>query len=284
MAVFAIGDIQGCHAALLALLEKVRFDADRDHLWCTGDLVNRGPDSLSVLRYVKALGRQAVAVLGNHDLHLLAVANGIRPPRQSDTLQAVLDASDRDELIDWLRARPLLHHDPVHRLALIHAGLPPQWDLALARRCATEVEAVLRGDDHVYFLRHMYGNTPERWSPDLEGWDRLRFITNSLTRLRFCDAAGKIALDEKGAPGTQAAGYVPWFEAPRRRSRGTSIVFGHWSTLRLTGAEMERYRVYPLDSGCCWGGELTAMRIEDRRFFSVKAECYTVPPSSLSAV
>ncbi|MGH8515802.1 MAG: symmetrical bis(5'-nucleosyl)-tetraphosphatase, partial [Gammaproteobacteria bacterium] len=144
MAVYAIGDIQGCYAALLALLEKVRFDAHHDHLWCTGDLVNRGPDSLSVLRFVKALGRQAVTVLGNHDLHLLAVANGIRPPRQSDTLQAVLDASDRDLLVDWLRERPLLHRDPAHRLALIHAGLPPQWGIALARRCAAEVEAVLR--------------------------------------------------------------------------------------------------------------------------------------------
>jgi bis(5'-nucleosyl)-tetraphosphatase (symmetrical) len=271
MAVYAIGDIQGCYAALLALLEKARFDADRDHLWFTGDLVNRGPDSLSVLRFVKALGRQAVTVLGNHDLHLLAVAHGIRAPRRSDTLQAVLDASDRDMLIDWLRERPLLHHDPAHRLTLIHAGLPPQWGIALARRCAAEVEAVLRAEDYVYFLRHMYGNTPERWSPDLEGWGRWRFITNCLTRLRFCDAAGRLALDEKGAPGTQAAGYGPWFEAPRRRSRGTSIVFGHWSTLRLTSVEMERYRVYPLDSGCCWGGELTAMRIEDRRFFKVKA-------------
>ncbi|MGH8507131.1 MAG: symmetrical bis(5'-nucleosyl)-tetraphosphatase [Gammaproteobacteria bacterium] len=271
MAVYAVGDVQGCYTTLLALLEKVQFDADRDHLWCTGDLVNRGPDSLSVLRFVKALGRRAVSVLGNHDLHLLAVANGIRTPRRSDTLQAVLDASDRDVLMDWLRARPLLHRDPAHRLVLIHAGLPPQWDIALACRCAAEVEAVLRGDDYVNFLRLMYGNTPELWSPDLQGWDRLRFITNCLTRLRFCDPAGTIALDNKGPPGTQAAGYGPWFETPQRRSRGTSIVFGHWSTLRLTGAEIERYHVYPLDSGCCWGGELTAMRIEDRQFFSVKA-------------
>ena len=279
MAAYAIGDIQGCYRELLKLLETIGFDSGCDRLWFTGDLVNRGPQSLEVLRFVKQLGNRAVTVLGNHDLHLLTLAHGVsRKPHKHDTLTRILAAPDREELLDWLRRRPCLYHDDISGFTLIHAGLPPQWDLAKARQCALEVEAVLRGRDYREFLNTLYGDTPDCWSEDLQGWDRLRFIINCLTRLRYCDRSGRLALDEKGPPGTQAPGLLPWYEIPERASRGMKIIFGHWSTLRLTLESMNKNQVYPLDTGCVWGGELTALRLSDLRFYSVG--CYP-PPARL---
>lgn len=269
MATYAIGDVQGCFDELQDLLKKISFDAQRDHLWFTGDLVNRGPKSLEVVRFVKALGERGVSVLGNHDLHLLAVAQGHERYRNKDTFDDILKAPDRDELLHWLRHRPFLHHDTGLGFTLIHAGLPPQWDLAQAKACAKEVEAVLRGKDFAAYLEHMYGNDPAQWSDTLTGWKRLRFITNCFTRLRYCDVAGCLALEEKGPPGTQPTPYLPWFEIPQRRSHGLSILFGHWSTL---GARTDP-GVYPLDSGCLWGGALTALRLDDPGHRRVSVSC-----------
>lgn len=258
MAVFAVGDVQGCHEELKRLLERVRFDAAEDRLWFTGDLVNRGPRSLETLRFVKDLGPRTVCVLGNHDLHLLAVAAGTAEKRRNDTLDELLSAPDRDELLDWLRRRPLLHHDAELGYTLIHAGLPPQWDLALAGACAHELEEVLRGPGYAEFFRHMYGDKPRRWSPDLKGTDRLRFIVNCFTRMRYCTAEGDLDLKAKGAPGSQPPGYLPWFQVPTRASRDLHILFGHWSTL----GEVSGGNVHALDTGCVWGGRLTAMRLD----------------------
>ncbi len=258
MAVFAVGDIQGCHDELMQLLERIRFDPAEDHLWFTGDLVNRGPKSLQVLRYVRALGERAVCVLGNHDLHLLAVASGTAQLKAGDTLDAVLAAPDRDELLHWLRQLPLLHHDATLGYTLVHAGLPPQWDLATAQACARELETVLRGEDCAAFFRHMYGNEPRRWTPALAGMERLRFIVNCYTRMRYCDADGALDLKAKGPPGSQPEGLMPWFEVPGRLNRELHILFGHWSTV---GESRDR-NVLPLDTGCVWGGRLTALRLD----------------------
>lgn len=259
MAVYAIGDVQGCYKSLRTLLDGLRFDPSADRLWFTGDLVNRGPDSLAALRFVKGLGDSALTVLGNHDLHLLAVATDAdRSQGKDDTLQPVLDAPDADELLAWLRHLPLLHHAPELSYALVHAGLPPQWDLSQALDRAQEVETVLRGDNYREFLQHMYGDRPDRWSDSLQGLERLRFITNCLTRLRYCKADGTLCLHSKGPPGTQPEGQYPWFECPGRRSADTRIIFGHWSTLGLR----VRDNICALDTGCLWGGELTAMRLD----------------------
>ncbi len=258
---YAIGDVQGCFDELMALLDAVSFDAGRDRLWFTGDLVNRGPASLDVLRFVKGLDERAVTVLGNHDLHLLAVAAGHERPRPKDTFDDVLTAPDRDGLLEWLRHRPLLHREAGRDDIMIHAGLVPQWDVDTAAACAAEVEAALRGGDSGAFLANMYGDRPYTWSPELRGWERLRFITNCFTRLRYCDAAGRIALDAKGPPGSQPPGYLPWFKAPGRRSAGRPVIFGHWSTLGVkTGGD-----IFALDGGCVWGGTLTAMRLDGDR-------------------
>lgn len=259
MAVYAIGDIQGCYDELQELLASLHFDRHQDRLWFVGDLVNRGPKSLETLRFVRGLGPAAVSVLGNHDLHLLAAAHGIHPGSvDDDTLEPILAAPDREELIDWLRRLPLLHYDGKLGYLMVHAGLPPQWDLALAQRCAAEVEAVLRGDRLEAFLSRMYGNKPKHWSENLEGWDRLRFIVNCFTRMRFCDRDGRLELKCTGAPGSQPEGYYPWYEIPGRASIGTNIIFGHWSTLQSVDVP----GVYPTDSGCLWGGQLTALRID----------------------
>jgi bis(5'-nucleosyl)-tetraphosphatase (symmetrical) len=258
MAVFAIGDVQGCYDDLMRLLERVHFDENEDKLWFAGDLVNRGPDSLGVLRFVKDLGASAVSVLGNHDLHLLALASGAASPRKKDTLDEVLSSPHRDECLDWLRHRPLLHHDEALGYTLVHAGLPPQWDLKQAKAGAQELESVLRDAGHAGFFRDMYGDEPRRWSPDLKGMDRLRFIVNCFTRLRYCSKAGDLDLKSKGAPGTQPEGYLPWFEVPDRASVGLHLLFGHWSTL----GDISSHNVYPLDTGCVWGSRLTALRLD----------------------
>jgi len=272
MATYAIGDIQGCLQELQALLRETGFEPGRDRLWLTGDLVNRGPDSLGVLRLVRGLGDSAIAVLGNHDLHLLAVAHGNTDRlHKRDTLDAVLGAPDRDELLEWLRRRPMLHYESEPGFLMVHAGLAPQWDLRVSVNSARELESVLRGHRYREFLDHMYGNSPERWDPGLSGWPRMRFITNCLTRMRYCLTDGTLNLKAKGPPGTQPPGCVPWFEVPGRRTQGLPVIFGHWSTLRLDQEAASRADIHPLDTGCVWGGSLTALRLEDRRLFSVPA-------------
>lgn len=258
MALYAIGDVQGCDAELGALLRALRFSADRDRLWFVGDLVNRGPDSGGVLRRIRALGAAATVVLGNHDLHLLAVALGGARRRGGDTLDELLGATDRDVLLDWLLGRPLIHHDPALGLTLLHAGLPPQWDLALALRCGREFEAALRRDPAQVF-ETLYGDLPDTWSDSLSGTDRLRFIANCLTRLRYVHPGGRLALRAKGAPHkSEAKQLIPWFTAPGARWHGSRVVFGHWSTLGF----FRNSAVTGLDTGCVWGGGLTALRLD----------------------
>ena len=258
MATYAIGDIQGCLSPLRALLDKISFDPRHDRLWLVGDLVNRGPQSLETLRLVRELGDAVITVLGNHDLHMMAIAQGLRRQSKKDNLDDVLHAPDRDELFEWMRQRPLLHHDSRLGFTMVHAGFSPHWDLAEAQRCAVEVEAVLRADDYQHFIAMMYGDEPDRWSSDVSGVERWRYIINCFTRLRYCDADGRLVLKEKGAPSQQGA-LIPWFKVPGRRSAGLRIVFGHWSTL---GAHHED-GVYCLDGGCVWGGSMTALRLQD---------------------
>jgi len=262
MAVYAIGDIQGCYDQLRYLLDLIRFDPDKDKLWFAGDLVNRGPDSLKVMRFVKGLGSRAITVLGNHDLHLLAMSQGVdkhKDPRH--TLDQILAAPDRKELLHWLRHRPLMHHSKKHNFSMIHAGLPPQWDIPTALECAAELESVLQGDGFHDYCQQMYGNLPKRWDPKLKGIKRLRFITNCFTRLRFCTPDGSLSLRESSAPGTQNSSLIPWYEMPKRASRDQRILFGHWSTLGYG----KHGNVWSLDSGCLWGGELTALRIRKKK-------------------
>ena len=258
MALYAIGDLQGCHAEFMALLERIRFDAASDRLWLTGDLVNRGPDSLSVLREVKSLGAAATVVLGNHDLHLLAMAFAPRGVRKREReLEAVLDAPDAAELLDWLAARPLLHRERGNAWTLIHAGLPPEWTLAEAERCAREVQQALR-EDAAGLLGSMYGDAPDRWSASLDGEERLRFIVNCLTRLRFVDRKGRLVLSHKGTVEDAPRGTLPWFRHPERATRKDALVFGHWSALGY----LSEPGLLCLDTGCVWGGALTAQRLD----------------------
>ncbi|MGB2972102.1 MAG: symmetrical bis(5'-nucleosyl)-tetraphosphatase [Candidatus Competibacter sp.] len=259
MAVYAIGDIQGCYEPLQRLLEALRFDPAADRLWLVGDLVNRGPRSLDVLRLMRELGERVVAVLGNHDLTLLAVAAGRVKPKRKDTFHSVLEAPDRVELLDWLRRCPLLHHDPALGFTMVHAGLPPQWDLALAQQCAAEVEGVLRGPLCEEFLARMFGGEPRRWRDDLSGYDRLRFMVNALTRIRFCTSNGVLTFGDKGAPGSQPPTLLPWFQAPDRRNADLTLVFGHWAALGYYRAP----GIFALDSGCVWGNRLTAIRLDE---------------------
>lgn len=255
---YAIGDIQGCAQELRALLARIRFSPDRDELWLVGDLVNRGPRSLEALRDVRALGACATTVLGNHDLHLLAVAFGARPPhRAGDTFDEILAAPDRDALLEWLLERPLAHFDAERDDLLVHAGLVPQWTVPQALALAAEAEEALRRDPGAFFAR-MYGDRPHRWSESLTGPERLRFIVNVFTRLRVCTAAGRIDLKMKGPPPGASSEYRPWFEHDGRASRGTRIIFGHWSALGYVNA----HGVVGLDTGCVWGGALTALRLD----------------------
>jgi len=261
---YAIGDLQGCFTPLERLLERIHFDPARDRLWFVGDLVNRGPESLQCLRFVKSLGERAVTVLGNHDLHLVCVAEGLEKQKGRDTLDDILKAPDRDELIAWLRTRALMHVEG--GIAMVHAGLMPQWTIAQARALAGEVEAALSGPGYRRFLEKMYGDKPERWSDDLEGNDRLRAIVNAMTRLRVVDDEGRMVLKFKGEPGDAHDGWTPWFDVPARRSRDHAIVCGHWSALGL----VVREDLLALDSGCIWGRALTAVRLSDRALYSVE--------------
>jgi bis(5'-nucleosyl)-tetraphosphatase (symmetrical) len=260
MALYAVGDLQGCYDSLRSLLDALAFDERRDRLLLLGDLVNRGPQSLECLRFVRSLGPAAESVLGNHDLHLLACADGGRQ-RPGDTLDAILQAADREELLDWLAHRPLLLREPTTGSLLVHAGLASSWTAARAQVLAREAEAVLAEPRRrAEFFAHMYGDQPRRWDESLSGWDRLRFVINCFTRLRYCAPDGTPAMKPKGAPGTQPAGLIPWFQVPGRASADTPIIFGHWSTLgRVAWTE---HRVWGLDSGCVWGGALTALNLE----------------------
>ena len=258
MARYAIGDIQGCCDELKALLKRCNFSADRDELWFVGDLVNRGPQSLETLRLVRALGANATVVLGNHDLHLLALAFGSkRKVKDGDTLDAILKAPDRDQLLEWLLRRPLAVYDEPRGDVLVHAGLVPEWSPRDAAKLAREVEAVLREDPRALFDA-MYGNKPDKWDPGLRGMDRLRFVINAFTRMRFVASDGRIDLKQKGAPGEQPPDLVPWFDAPNRASRNVRVVCGHWSTLGLK----RRKDLLALDTGCVWGGALTAVNLD----------------------
>ena len=264
MATYAIGDIQGCFDSFRRLLDACRYDPASDTLWLVGDLVNRGPQSLETLRFVRDLGTAAVTVLGNHDLYLLMMAFGAARKRGADdTIQPVLDAPDRDELLDWLRRQPLCHTEG--EFCLVHAGLLPQWTAAQARALAGEVEAALRGPQHGEFIRNMWGSEPAAWSDELAGWARLRVIVNAMTRMRFCSPDGIMEFATKGEVANAPEGYLPWFEVPGRRSADAVLVTGHWSALGL--------RLLPnllaLDSGCLWGNHLTAVRLQDRQVFQV---------------
>ena len=263
MALYAIGDIQGCHAEFCELLDLIGFSPRSDRLWLVGDLVNRGPGSLAVLREVMALGHAAVTVLGNHDFHLLTIAAGHRKPHRGDTLDSVLAAPDRDALIGWLTARPLVVTDG--GIAMVHGGLLPSWTVADAVAFSDEVQAMLASSDAHEFLGVLYGDEPRRWSPDLKGYDRLRAIVNACTRLRFCTADDTMDLAEKRGPEHVPDGFLPWFAHPERRSGSTTLVTGHWSTLDLMLAP----NVLMLDSGCLWGGTLTGIRLPDRRVYQV---------------
>jgi bis(5'-nucleosyl)-tetraphosphatase (symmetrical) len=269
VALYAIGDVQGCNEELGALLRKLDFSADRDQLWLVGDLVNRGPDSLGVLQRVRAMGGAATVTLGNHDLHLLAVAFGTGRIRSGDTLDDILRASDRDRLLEWLAGQPLLHEDRTLNACMLHAGLAPQWTLPVARRCAREVEAALRRDPERLF-RRLYGDLPERWDDSLEGDDRLRFIVNCLTRLRYVDAEGRLMLRAKGSPKkSQSQGLIPWFDATDAQWRGPRFFFGHWSTLGF----FNEAGVTGLDTGCVWGGALTGLRLDEPDAAPVQVPC-----------
>ena len=271
MTLFSIGDLQGCAGQLDLLLERVLSVSPDAHFIFVGDLVNRGPDSLGCLRRLRAMGKRAQMVLGNHDLHLLAVAHGLRSASRSDTLDSLLAAPDRDELLDWLRQQPLALMADGH--LIVHAGVLPQWTAQQTLELASEVSAVLRSDHWLTFLRAMYGNEPLRWRDDLQGNDRLRCIVNALTRLRYCTADGEMEFKSKEGPGHTPRDYLPWFEVPNRQSQDVSIVFGHWSTLGL----VLQPNVIGLDTGCVWGGKLSALRLHDRLLVQVDCPQHQQP-------
>lgn len=268
MAQYAIGDLQGCYDPFRRLLDKIAFDPDHDTLWLTGDLVNRGPRSRKTLRYVKSLGDAAITVLGNHDLHLIALANGIEVSGSHyESLRKILRKKGREELIDWLRSRPLAHFDEKLNTLMVHAGVPPQWSVKKTLERAAEVESILRSDDHVDFLENMYGKKPDIWKGKLDGHKRTRYIVNALTRMRMIDEEGRIDFTHTGPPEKARRGLVPWFDAENAKWHGTRIVFGHWSALGL----IIEGDLISVDTGCVWGWELTAVRLNKKpKVFAVK--------------
>ena len=263
---YAVGDVQGCFEPLQRLLKRVKFNPARDQLWSVGDIVNRGPQSLECLRFFSELGDSARVVLGNHDLHLLAVAHGVRPLKHGDTLQPILDAPDCAQLLAWLRRQPLLYRDGDY--TMVHAGLAPQWSVARAQQLADEIAAVLQSNRLVEFLGGMYGDTPACWSEELQGIERWRVIVNYLTRLRFCTTAGVLDLNSKEEPGTSPPGFLPWFAVPQRKSAGNTLIVGHWAMLM---GNTQRDDVIALDTGCVWGNRLTLLNLETRALLT--CEC-----------
>ena len=260
MATYAVGDLQGCLEPLQCLLEQVAFDPAKDRLWLVGDLVNRGPQSLATLRFLYGIRESLVCVLGNHDLHLLAAGYNIERLKKSDTLREILEAPDRAELLEWLRQQKLMHYDEQRDIALVHAGIPPQWSLRKALKYAAEVEEVLRDDIRITpFLDGMYGNEPAKWDNDLKGVPRLRVITNYFTRMRFCTAEGKLDLKTKEGVGTAPPGYKPWFTYKERKTKDLKIIFGHWAALE---GQCDEPGIFALDTGCVWGGAMTLMNVD----------------------
>lgn len=268
MTTYAIGDIQGCCGNFDQLLEKIAFDPSGDRLWIAGDIINRGPTSLPALRRVIELGDSAITVLGNHDFHLLSVLCGLRKPSPKDTIDEILDATDRDELLNWLRHQPLLHHDEILNYTMVHAGLHPAWDLATASQLATDVEAALQGENYREFLHSMQGNKPLSWSPSLGGTERLRFAVNCFTRLRYCKTSGKLEFDFKGPPQKAPETLLPWYRVPQRQNAELRILFGHWAS----HGESEMENILPLDFGCVWGGKLRALALESGEVFEVECQ------------
>jgi len=281
MALYLIGDIQGCNGAFQQLLSKLDFSPSRDTLYVLGDMVNRGEDSAGVVETLMGFGDSAKCVLGNHDLHLLAVAHGIRSAHKSDTLQAILGKASSSAMLDWLRHQKLaidLTHNK-KRWLLVHAGVLPQWSADQTLALAGEVEAALQSSDYVDFLRQMYGNTPNQWRDDLQGADRLRVIVNALTRLRFCDRDGVMEFATKEGAGSAPQGFMPWFDVPNRETatEGVSIAFGHWSTLGLFARpSLQAPSILGLDTGCVWGGELTAYCLNSAKLAAISAPISTI--------
>ena len=273
MANYLLGDIQGCDQALGLMLAKIDFSPSRDTLFCLGDLVNRGPDSLATLRRLMALGNSAHCILGNHDLHFLALAHGLRPMSAHDSLQAVVDTAkpEREAIIDWVRHRPLAiwHRNDHENVLMLHAGVLPQWTAEQTLNLAAEVEAALQAPDYVDWLQNMYGNKPAQWQDDLQGADRLRVIVNALTRLRFCSASGVMELQTKESADSPPAGFMPWFDVPDRASSNVTIAFGHWSRL----GHLNRPNLIALDTGCVWGGCLSAMRLAGAERELLQIDC-----------
>lgn len=265
--IYLVGDIQGCCAPFERLLAELDFSPSRDHLYVLGDLVNRGPDSLGTLRRLRALGASVTCLLGNHDLHMLAVAHGVRKAHRSDTIAPVLEAPDREGWLDWVRQQRLAVQ--AHGWLMVHAGVLPQWDAAQTLALAAEVEGVLRSADLGDFLHQMYGNEPARWDEALQGAERLRCVVNALTRLRFCAADGAMEFATKEGAGGAPEGFMPWFEVPGRRTAGVPVAFGHWSTLGL----INRDDLLSLDTGCVWGGELTAVRVDGATREVIQMSC-----------
>ncbi len=275
MAIYAIGDVQGCYTELCRLLEKINFDSAEDTLWFCGDLVNRGPESLQTLRLVKSLGSSALTVLGNHDLHLLALHHGIKKVRVSRDLQKILHSPDRDELLNWLQSQPLLHYDKTHKAVVVHAGIHPAWGLSKARKLAAEVETVLRSKDAGWFFKKMYGNKPVDWSDDLAGGKRLRFITNVFTRMRYFNREQQLDFTvNRSLRRYLRQGLTPWFQMEATLRDDVRVLFGHWSTLPVGCYG----RCFALDGGCVWGGHLVALRVdfEAEEWFFV--DSYTKTP------
>jgi len=268
MATYIIGDLQGCFDELMQLLKQIDYDPAQDELWFAGDIVNRGPKSLECLQFVKNLNAQGKAkmVLGNHDFQLLAAYCGLHDyASKSDTLGDILSHSEVDKLIDWLRQQPLMIHHPLHPVALVHAGVPPQWCIDEALSHAKEVESILRGDQWQDFIRnHLFGAKPKQWHDGLQCWARLRYIANAFTRMRYCNAEGKLEFKQKNKPKPGAStrtDYLPWFAHANRRNKTSDIFFGHWSTLGV----MDAYHVHSIDTGCLWGGYLTAYCLETHK-------------------
>lgn len=267
MAIYAIGDIQGCYDELRRLLDTLKFDPGRDQLWLAGDLVNRGPHSLETLRFIKGLGDSAVSVLGNHDLHLIATVVSLSKAGKKDTLGPILRAADCEELIDWLRRQRLFYFN--EQFCMLHAGLPPQWDFQQTKAMAAEVEQAIQGEDYQRFFRTMYGNKPTVWQDDFPKTEKLRFAVNCFTRLRYCTPDGELDFHQKGAPGSQGPNLVPWYAVPGRKSLDMRIIFGHWSTLGFYAG----YNVYSIDTGCLWGGQLTALKLDDENPRRISVDC-----------
>jgi bis(5'-nucleosyl)-tetraphosphatase (symmetrical) len=281
LATYIIGDLQGCFDPLKALLAQINYQPNQDQLWFVGDIVNRGPQSLECLRFVKSLGKNGQIVLGNHDFHLIASALGLEKYRaKSDTLQPILDAPDCDELIDWLRQQPLMVKHPAINAVMVHAGIPPQWTIPQALAYAQEVEAVMKGSDWQNFIKqHLFGSKTREWYPLISGWERLRYIVNAFARMRYCDPHGLLDFEQKGAPSSASGQYQPWFVHPNRRNKDHHIFFGHWSTL---GA-LDGYQVHATDTGCLWGGELTAYCLESKQRHTYACPQSAKPKKKLTA-